>query len=79
MLAQVFAGTSIREAGTATRVFSDCVYLPTTTNDCFCICFFLRCEWIGFYWFKLTASLVKSFDGILEVEGFGFALFDIRY
>ena len=77
MLDHVFAGTSIREAGTATRVFSDCVYLPTTTNDSFCMCFFLLFKWIRVYYFKLAATLVKAFDWVLEVERCGFALLDI--
>ena len=79
MFAHVFAATSIREAGAATRVFSDCVYLPTTTNDCFCMSFFLLFKWIGFYYFELAASLVKPFDGVLEVEGSSFTLLDIAY
>ena len=79
MLAQVFAGTSIREAGAGTRVFCDCVYLPTTTNDCFSMCFFLSCEWIRGDFFELPASLVEAFDGILEVKGFSGILLDIAY
>ena len=77
MLAQVFAATSIREAGAATRVFCDCVYLPTTTNDSFSMSFFLLFKWIGFYYFELAASLVKPFDGVLEVERFSGILLDI--
>ena len=79
MFDQVFAATSIREAGTATRVFCDCVYLPTTTNDSFCICFFLLFKWIGVYYFKLAATLVKPFDWVLEVKGSSFTLLDIAY
>ncbi len=77
MFAHVFAATSIREAGTATRIFCDCVYLPTTTNDCFCMRVFLLFKWIGFYYFELAASLVKPFDGVLEVERFSGILLDI--
>ena len=79
MFAHVFAGTSIREAGAATRVFCDCVYLPTTTNDSFSMSFFLLFKWIGFYYFELAASLVKPFDGVLEVERFSGILLDIAY
>jgi len=77
MFDHVFAATSIREAGTATRVFSDCVYLPTTTNDCFSMSFFLLFKWIRVYFFELPTSLVKPFDWVLEVKGCGFTLFDI--
>ena len=77
MFDHVFAATSIREAGTATRVFSDCVYLPTTTNDCFSMSFFLLFKWIRVYFFELPASLVKPFDWVLEVECSGFTLLDI--
>jgi len=77
MFDHVFAATSIREAGTATRVFSDCVYLPTTTNDCFSMSFFLLFKWIRVYFFELPASLVEAFDWVLEVKGSGFTLFDI--
>ena len=77
MLDHVFAGTSISEAGTATRVFCDCVYLPTTTNDSFSMSFFLLFKWIGFYYFELATTLVKPFDWVLEVKGSSFTLLDI--
>ena len=77
MFDHVFAGTSIRKSWTATRVFSDCVYLPTTTNDSFCMRFFLLFKWIGFYYFELATTLVKPFDGVLEVERFSGILLDI--
>lgn len=80
MLAHVFTGTSVGEAWTATRVFSDCVYLPTTTNDCFSMCVFLWLfKWIRGYFFELPASLVEPSDWVLEVERCSFALFDIAY
>ena len=79
MFDQVFAGTSIREAGTCTRVFCDCVYLPTTTNDCVCMSFFLLFKWIRIYYFKLTTTLVKAFDWVLEVKGFSGILLDVAY